>query len=165
MRSIAFEYSRTDPQGALKWAVQNAGAQYAGDAVGMAMGMWARQDPEAASTYLNQLPVNPVRDAAVSSFAGMAVRDDPEGAIAWANTIADAATRTQTLADVARRWYRQDPEATTTWLANSGLSSEVQRSILQSPQPGSERGFRGRARGGFGPPPPDGGFGSRMGPP
>lgn len=144
--------ARTNPQDALKFAESLSGTNQP-VAYRESIQAWTRSDSEAASKYVNAMPVGANRDASASALAGSISRDDPTSAITWAGSIADPKVRETTLVEVARDYRRADPEGYNTWLPASGLSAEAQQQI-------NERGGRDwRGGGGFPGGGPPGGFG------
>ena len=63
--------------------------------VGGVMQRWARQDPSAATQWLNDHTDSPSYDAAVSAFVRSVPEADPAARRAWIETVHDEALRTQ----------------------------------------------------------------------
>ncbi len=151
---VTSRLANKDPQEGLKFAESLSGANQP-VAYRESIQAWTRSDSEAASKYVNQMPVGANRDASASALASSISRDDPASAIAWTSSIADPKVRETTLIDVARDYRRTDEAGYEAWLPSSGLSKEAQEQVNQ-------RGG-GNWRGGppWGGPPGGGGRGGR----
>jgi len=102
--------------------------------VGMrgSLNSWARRDPTAAGEYLQDMPASPMRDAAVAGYSTHVVWEDPTAAMSWAESIAAPEQRQEVMVEVARSWRRKGGQGLTEWLSGSGLSADVQESIMSS---------------------------------
>ncbi len=157
---VAQRMARSNPQDALKFAEGLSGSNQP-VAYRESIQAWTRDDSEAASKYVNAMPVGANRDASASALANSIARDDPASAIAWTDSIADPKVRESTLIDVARDYRRSDPDGYAAWLPASGLSAEAQQQVNERGG-GGWRGGGGGAAGGFRGGPP-GGFGGGRG--
>ena len=151
IEDVVQRMARQDPQAGLRFAGEIAGPNQA-VAYRQSIQAWTRNDSEAASKYVNQMPAGANRDASASALATSISRDDPASAIVWTKSIVDPKVQETTLIEVASDFRRTDLEGYTAWLPTSGLSVEAQQQVNER---GNNRGWRGG--GGFGGPP--GGFG------
>jgi hypothetical protein len=142
---VAQRMARSNPQDALKFAEGLSGSNQP-VAYRESIQAWTRDDSEAASKYVNAMPVGANRDASASALANSIARDDPASAIAWTDSIADPKVRESTLIDVARDYRRSDPDGYAAWLPGSGLSAEAQQQVNER----GGGGWRGGPPGGFG---------------
>ncbi len=144
---VTSRLANKDPQEGLKFAESLSGANQP-VAYRESIQAWTRSDSEAASKYVNQMPVGANRDASASALASSISRDDPASAIAWTSSIADPKVRETTLIDVARDYRRTDEAGYEAWLPSSGLSAEALEQVNQR----GGGGWRGGPPWGGGPP-------------
>lgn len=78
------------------------------DARGMAMQgilkRWAKQDPVAAATYLNQLSDSTLKDYAIRGMVQHTADWSPEETLVWTMTMQDGEVRTNAVKFLASRW-------------------------------------------------------------
>ncbi|MFN0128021.1 MAG: hypothetical protein ACKV19_15180 [Verrucomicrobiales bacterium] len=83
---------------------------------------WTKQDPVAASTWLQAQPAGPARDSAIGGLALATFDNDPAGAVTWATQLADDRTRTQAITLGLTEWLKRDPSAASAWAQENGVS-------------------------------------------
>ncbi len=74
---------------------------------------WLKQDPEAASKWVDTLPPGNARDSAVMAVVETASQNDLPTAFNWTTTMSDPAKRGSLITGIVRQWARTDPEAAT----------------------------------------------------
>ncbi|MGK0186104.1 MAG: SLT domain-containing protein [Verrucomicrobiales bacterium] len=119
LQSVAYTYSREDPDGALKWAMELSGDQKP-SVLRSILSSMANDDPLMAAGHLEKL-ANPDNqshhDSAVSSIASTWSRKDPVAAAEWLETFPDSNARNNGLRQVADRWSDVDPVSASEWIA------------------------------------------------
>lgn len=134
-QQLGGRWAELDPQGAAAYALQHEPQnpnQAAPDSLlSSALRQWVRQDPYAASSYVNALPAGTQRDQTVALLAHAAIHAEPDGALAWAGNIADPALRQLTVQNCFALWLRQDQERAAAWLRQAPLE-ESTRQILNA---------------------------------
>ena len=96
------------------------------------MQSWARQDPQAAATWLSSQPQGSNRDMAVKRFAESASSSEPQLAWQWAMTIRDPGRRREALERVAPSYMRINGADARNEIQNSGLPADVLDRLLKS---------------------------------
>jgi hypothetical protein len=110
------------------WAAKNpaqAAAKYdalatketsanASNVVGTIESNWLKQDPEAASKWVETLPVGSTRDSAIRALVPIATETDPPTAFKWADTLSDPSYRGTLINGVTEAWAKTDPDAAIT---------------------------------------------------
>jgi hypothetical protein len=84
---------------------------------------WARQDPEAALTWADDLPVE-VRGEAYGRIAAQIVTEDPTRATAILDSMEPGLERTEMMGNLVSQWAYQDPQAAADWVVNNTTGSE-----------------------------------------
>ena len=155
-----------NPQRALAWVDQLSNNATRKQAESMLAGMWAVNDPVAASQWAAGLPndrsstalssimsfwaqtdpdaasqwlgtVNgTVRDNAIGAFSSGLVSKDPATALKWVDTIGDATIRDRALQQMVSQWFALDPVTLKSWIRNSSLSDGEKQRLLAM-KPGS----------------------------
>jgi len=83
----------------------------ASNTVGTIESNWLKQDPEAASKWVETLPVGNTRDSAIRALVPVATATDPPTAFKWADTLADPGYRGVLINGVVSSWAKADPDA------------------------------------------------------
>lgn len=129
---VGANWAGRDPEAALNWASNLPEGQNRQIGMRGSLNSWARRDPTAAGEYLQEMPASPMRDAAVAGYSTHVVWEDPTAAMSWAESIAAPEQRQEVMVEVARSWRRRGGQGLTEWLSASGLSADVQESIMSS---------------------------------
>ncbi len=102
-------------------------------------GVWAKNEPLAASEWLPTLTPGPVREAAVDRFAETIAELDPAASLAWATTLSDPAARAGRLETTWRKWATDDPAGAAAALTEIPGLSPADLQQLQNPPPPAAR--------------------------
>ena len=121
IRELAPEAMASQPDETVLWIRESLPADEIPAEVARAVGSWAREDFNAAGTWLGAQENSPERDAAISTFAKTVARIDPQAAATWANSIEDAAARRKALAATLGRWRESDAAAAIEWAQENGI--------------------------------------------
>jgi hypothetical protein len=126
VREFAASALPADPDQTYAWIRESLPAEQVPDALARAIASWAREDFNAAGTWLGNQEQSPSRDEAIGAFAKTVVEIDPAAAAAWAAAIEDEASRQKALDATLRRGRQQAPGAAETWADENGIElSEV----------------------------------------
>lgn len=131
IRRVSEELARTDPAGTAEWLVQNpgSGAQRSMDDV---IGIWAREDQGAATSYFQSLPQGDLRTSALRGLTNQMAMEDPRAAAAFLDThAADADDRVYQ--QFAWHSFREDPAIGADYIAriqNEGERDRTYRRML-----------------------------------
>ena len=129
---VGANWAGRDPEAALNWASSLPEGENRQVGMRGSLNSWARRDPTAAGEYLQEMPASPMRDAAVAGYSTHVVWEDPTAAMSWAESIASPEQRQEVMVEVARSWRRKGGQGLPEWLSGSGLSADVQESIMSS---------------------------------
>lgn len=122
--SLAFQWSRSDPEAAIQWTGTLDGKDRIKATEGVVSG-WAAYDSMAASKWIADLPLGAERDAAAKSLSMSISASEPESAWRWSLDIKDPDQRTDALAWAYAQWHRRNPvEATQAFEAASPSPAE-----------------------------------------
>jgi hypothetical protein len=110
--------------------------------------VWAQQDANATTQWVNSLPAGSVRDGAAAGLAGMIASTDPAGALNLAVSIGDPSKQFPLVKSILQQWAATDPTAAAAALQNyqqsATLTSDEQASlgdVLQYPGAGLSAQF------------------------
>ena len=95
---------------------------------GMVAAEWARQDPEAALTWAEELPTD-VRGEAYGRIASQIVTEDPTRATAMLATMEPGLERKEMMGTLVSQWAYQDPQAAADWVINHTTGSEQSHGV------------------------------------
>jgi len=114
LKDIIKAWAAKDPaQAAAKYAslgvTETSGN--ANNTVGTIEADWLKVDPEAASKWVETLPVGGTRDSAIRALVPIATQSDPPTAFRWADTLADPSYRGTLMNGVVTAWAKLDPDA------------------------------------------------------
>ena len=119
LHGIVGGWSEADPVGLVQFVTQlPSDNTERGALLGQALDRWARQDPAAASAWINNHQTGPELDqgvAAIATTEGV----KPELGVSWADSITDPQLRSQTLNLVLRNWLTIDPAAAKQFFDNT----------------------------------------------
>jgi len=85
-------------------------------AVPRLIGMWARNDFNAAGKFLGNMEPSATRDLSIEKFSEIVAALDPEAAATWALEIENQELRQEALEGVVQRWRTSAPSAADAWL-------------------------------------------------
>ncbi len=110
LQGIVGGWGGTDPAAAVKFAAQVPADSGQASLLGRALASWVKQDPKAASAWIDTRESRPELDQGVAAVATVqAMKADV--ALSWAESIHNPALRSETLATVVRNWMTADPSA------------------------------------------------------
>jgi hypothetical protein len=93
---------------------------------------WGLRDWNAASGWLETLPMGSSRDAAIGAFVTSADGYDIKLALEWANQMEAPDSRATRVEDTARRWLREDNAAARAWLEKAKLPAGIAERLLSA---------------------------------
>ena len=108
--NLGLRWSETDPESAIDYFSGLPEGKNQELGVKNIIGNWAKKDPLAAGTWLNEQPAGPRLDSALASYASTVSRDDAGSAMEWAVSISEEKLQQKTIRSVGQEWYRQDKE-------------------------------------------------------
>ena len=126
VREFAASALPADPDQTYAWIRESLPAEQVPDALARAVASWAREDFNAAGTWLGTQEHSPARDEAIGAFAKTVVEIDPAAAATWAAAIEDEASRQKALDTTLGRWRQKAPEAAQTWADENGIELKAQ---------------------------------------
>jgi hypothetical protein len=95
------------------------------------VGNWIKQDPQAASEWINSLPPSSTRDGAITQLISVEGKNDLPTAFAWAGTITSPYAQSNAYSAVLQEWAKRDPAAATAAVQSANVS-DAQRANMQS---------------------------------
>lgn len=105
------------PEEAAQYVLANSATSVNPDQMGVVIGTWAKQSPDAAVGWLNKAPVGKVRDEGMAALAKHSTASAPAMALDYAGQISDFDKRVATATQVFKEWEKTDrPAATAAWL-------------------------------------------------
>lgn len=122
-----------DPQQALTLASQLPADQQAGYFTRLSY-FWSKEQPAAATRWIESLPAGPARDAAAASLISTMLDANPAAAFSQARQMTDPAAKLRNIAAIYTRWKTANPVAAAQQLRSAGLTTE-QLAAIQRPQP------------------------------
>jgi len=115
---------RADADAAYEWIRESSlPPERVGESLSRAVGNWAREDFNAAGTWLGAQESSPERDRAMKAFARTVVDIDPAAAAIWANVIEDPTIRRDTLDSILSVWDMTDSEAVDAWAEENDVDT------------------------------------------
>ncbi len=121
--------ARHDVQQALSLANQAPSDELKEDSLARVMQQWTRNDPYAASHYLDNMSPGSAKDKAIRSFTLQIRDDDPEAAAIWGDAIQDEGQRKSALINVFYSWKRQDQQAAREFLQKQNYDSQLNQQL------------------------------------
>jgi hypothetical protein len=130
MNTVVADWGRSDPAAAVSVLGYLTPAQQ-NNAINTISRGWVQQDPTAASTWINTLPVGTSRDRAVQNLisSGQAGSYDLSTGMAWASSISTPAAQTNAYQTVILQTARSDPAAAQA-AVNAATLTDAQRAQL-----------------------------------
>jgi hypothetical protein len=108
-----------DPEALVQFVTQlPPDSDPSGELLSQALNRWARENPVAASTWMNSHQTGPELDEGVAAIATME-GIKPELGANWADSITDPQLRSETLNFVIRNWVAVDTAAAKTFFDNT----------------------------------------------
>lgn len=105
------------PEEAAQYVLANSATSVNPDQMGVVVGTWAKQSPDAALGWLNKAPVGKARDEGMAALARQSTASTPSRAMDYAGQISDFDKRVATATQVFKEWEKTDrPAATAAWL-------------------------------------------------
>lgn len=93
---------------------------------------WTRQDPVAASAYVNNISDPVMKDYAIRGMIQQTARDSPEETLAWAKTMHEGNVRMGTVKFLANRWNDPDHRKVLEELSTMRGLSDQERELIQN---------------------------------
>ena len=94
------------------------------------LGFGSLTDPDAATQWMQSLPVGYTKDMLSEIFSRQMAYIHPQAAFDIAAGIGDSDLRTTALKNVVKQWSKKDPAAATQWINRSSLPQEVKTQLL-----------------------------------
>ena len=110
LHGIVGGWSEADPAGLVDFVTQLPADIERDSLVSQSLERWAKEDPAAASQWMNTRDPGPDSDQGVAAVATMG-SIKPEVAAGWAESVVDPALRSETLVTVLRNWLPNDLSA------------------------------------------------------
>ena len=95
------------------------------------LGFGSLTDPDAATQWMQSLPVGYTKDMLSEIFSRQMAYIHPQAAFDIAAGIGDSDLRTTALKNVVKQWSKKDPAAATQWINRSSLPEEVKTQLLK----------------------------------
>ena len=95
------------------------------------LGFGSLTDPDAATQWMQSLPVGYTKDMLSEIFSRQMAYIHPQVAMDIAAGIGDSNRRTEAQKNVVKQWSKKDPAAATQWINRSSLPQEVKTQLLQ----------------------------------
>lgn len=102
---------------------------------------WAKNDPQAAATWLRLQPDSTDRDLVIGGYATTLAKTDPQAAIQWAQAIPDPQIQTTVFKNIAIRWMYSNPQAALPWLESLNLPQAQKDAIIRDATSGDDTFF------------------------
>lgn len=110
-------WAGVSPEEAAQYVLANSATSVNPDQMGVVIGTWAKQSPDAAVDWLNKAPVGKARDEGMAALARQSTASAPAKALEYAGQISDFDKRVTTATQVFKEWEKIDrPAATAAWL-------------------------------------------------
>ena len=94
------------------------------------LGFGSLTDPDAATQWMQSLPVGYTKDMLSEIFSRQMAYIHPQAAFDIAAGIGDSDLRTTALKNVVKQWSKKDPAAATQWINRSSLPEDVKTQLL-----------------------------------
>ena len=94
------------------------------------LGFGSLTDPDAATQWMQSLPVGYTKDMLSEILSRQMAYIHPQAAFDIAAGIGDSDLRTTALKNVVKQWSKKDPAAATQWINRSSLPQEVKTQLL-----------------------------------
>jgi hypothetical protein len=91
---------------------------------------WTKDDPAAASVWVDQLPPGREKDRAISGMASQLSDREPDSSTIWAATIADEKERTTAIQSSAAKWLKRDRPTAEAWIQESTVLDDAAKQSL-----------------------------------
>ena len=118
LHGVVGGWSMADPASLVQYVTHLPADTDKSSMVGQALQRWAKLDPIAASTWINNNEGGPEMDPGIASVATMEALK-PDVAASWAESIVNPKLRSETLVSVLRNWATADLPATRKYFENS----------------------------------------------
>jgi len=135
------QLAKTDPEGALQWAMAQDNPMLKENAVMNIIYSWDHDNITGLQSFIDQLPADQrdrVLPMAAPMIANSMARTDPAAAMAWAEQLPEG-QKQAAMSGVIGEWAYKDPDATIEWLSslpnipeNQGLIIEAAGSIIHN---------------------------------
>lgn len=115
--AIGYELARTSPKDALWLAAALPPNPSRNGLIDHAVGQWAALEPEAPSSWAEQIPASPLRDQVFASLATSMSETDPTGAADMAlEKLPPGTLQNDAIVRVVQRWAQQTPADAAEWV-------------------------------------------------
>jgi hypothetical protein len=130
---VVRSWSQSDPKAFAIWAKSLPPSPLRQGALESSIGLWAKNDPQAALAFLNTLPLDAsTQDPMYREIASEWATSDPQTAAAWANQLPDGNARNACLLEVISQWANDEPAKATVYLQslpNGPLRNEAFQTV------------------------------------
>jgi hypothetical protein len=128
--SLLEAWVRLNPAGALAFVGSLERGAERREWIGAAVRLWAARDLEAASSWVNALPIDRESDPAIAAIAlcPALYQQSHDTALLWAETVVDPKLRWEAICTVAQDWARRDANAAEAYLVNCRALTSEERS-------------------------------------
>jgi thioredoxin-like negative regulator of GroEL len=128
LRTIADQWSRNEPEQALKWAEALTSEGRVG-VIEEALENWVRKDAESTVAYLDKMEASE-RDSIMKEVVEQWARvggDATADAAKWVASQDDGKGKVDATGEVVGQWMRSDPEAASEWLGEQPVGDARDR--------------------------------------
>lgn len=130
--AVVADWVRIDPEGLTEFVRELPAGTDRTNTLGEALRLWVRNNPKAASAWIDRLAPSPELDAGVTALATLpqliALR--PAVALSWAESIDNPGQRSNALTAILRQWGAADPAAARRYVEQSADLRPADRTIL-----------------------------------
>lgn len=92
---------------------------------------WLKKEPEAASTWVRDLPPGAYRDTAITTLVQTIAPGDPEAALRWAESLHEPGLRERYTRVALRHWSLNEPESAPGAIDAADLDAAAKQSLLE----------------------------------
>lgn len=135
LMSVAKQWARTDPEGALAWASSlDPSDRESSRLAGETARRVAETDPQLVAGYLDKITDEQTRLWTTSQVAEKWSEKDPKAAASWAVNLKEANAQSRAVHTVAREWAQIDYQAAAAWakgLGDEKLSLAAARGVAR----------------------------------
>lgn len=125
---VADKWAQQDLQGALAWTDTLEGSSKTA-AAREVIGLYAKDTPDLASTWLKTMSNDPGYERIVESYIWNTVRSNPESSLSLIPEIENVKSQYRYYERVLKSWKRSDPDATAAWMDRNEVSEELRKRV------------------------------------
>ncbi len=127
---VADQMSRSRPEEALSWLMENGSEEAQIDGVGNVMSSLARQNDSVAQSFINTQEEGPVKDSAAAYYVFSNRNSNGQAVVDIALSISDESRRERSLRRAAGQWLETDPDAAKDFIESTDQLSDRNKERL-----------------------------------